>query len=105
MGTPREWIAILAAAALWAVSMPIFFYLQSFLPNRRFNSIRKQTVLLRAHPLAFILWGLAGVDWGLWFLFRSRVFHGGLLVILMMATAGALGTIFLSNRLALPKSN
>lgn len=105
MGTSREWIMILAAAALWAAGMPIFFYLFSFLPNHRFDSMRKQRALLRTHPLAFILWGLAGVGWGLWTLFRSRLFHGGLLVILVMVTAGAIATILGSNRLAPPKLN
>jgi hypothetical protein len=105
MGTLREWMMILVAASLWAMAMLFFFYLYSFLPDRKFSSIRKQRVLLRAHPLAFVLWGLAGIDWAMGLQFRSRVLHGGLLVILVMVAAGAFATIFVSNRLAPPKLN
>jgi uncharacterized membrane protein YwzB len=104
MGSSREWITILGAAALWAVGMPLSFHLEGLL-SRRFSAMRRERVLLRAHPIAFVFWGLAGVDWGLFFLFGSRVLHGRLLVILVTVSVAEIVTILMASRFASLKLN
>jgi|ERR1700684_4666591 hypothetical protein len=106
MGTLKEWREVVFFAAWWPVGMLLWFYGLSILPrNKRFKSTRKQTVLLRFHPLAVILWSLMGAEVGLFATFWSRVWHGELLIVLAMVTAGMIATIFVSNFLAHPKSN
>jgi hypothetical protein len=105
VGTLREWEKVFTLAAIWAIGMPFFFYVYSFLPDHLFRAARRQIVLVRIHPWAFVCWGLAGLVFGLWVVFGSRVLRGGMLVILVMAIAGVLATIVLSNRFARPKLN
>lgn len=105
MGTFTEWIGVLMFAAGWAFVFPVFIHAFSFFPGNQLKSLRRQTVLLRVHPLAFIYWGLVGGGFGLAVIFGSRVLHGRLLIILALFTSGAIAMILLSIRLAFPKSN